>query len=112
MCQRCVDNMGSMEFNAFLLKISNQLSEEQLNNMKFLCRDTIGKRDMEQIKTGIGLFQILTERRKLGTDDMGLLRELLTQIQRYDLVDEVKYFETFQMSTVNQPDTKENGNFT
>uniref|UniRef100_A0A3Q4BJM5 Uncharacterized protein n=1 Tax=Mola mola TaxID=94237 RepID=A0A3Q4BJM5_MOLML len=95
-------------FNAFLLKISNQLSEEQLNNMKFLCRDTIGKRDMEQIKTGIGLFQILTERRKLGTDDMGLLRELLTQIQRYDLVDKVKYFETFQMSTVNQPDTKEN----
>lgn len=104
--------MNSISFNALLLKISDQLSESQLAKIKFLCGDMIGKKDMEKIKNGIELFQILSERRKLGPDDMDYLLELLKQIQRQDLVDEVTRFQTCQMSTVNQPDPEENGNFT
>ncbi|KAG8001034.1 FAS-associated death domain protein [Nibea albiflora] len=99
--------MSSFHFNAVLLDISNQLSAEDLNNLKFLCKEMIGKRQQEHIDTGRKLFQVLTERGKLGADNRQYLYDLLLRIQRQDLCDKLTRFETPAEPTDPQPDDEE-----
>lgn len=103
------EDMSSIQFNAVLLNISNQLSDDQLEQIKFMCRDMIRKREMETIDTGIKMFQVLTERGKLGADNKDYLCQLLREIQRHDLSEKLDGFESHSGSTDNQPDKKENG---
>ncbi|XP_029353925.1 FAS-associated death domain protein isoform X2 [Echeneis naucrates] len=79
--------MNDSDFNANLLKISNQLSSEDLEKIKFLCQGLIGKKDQEKISSGQRLFQLLTERGKLGVGNTDYLSWLLINIQRPDLSD-------------------------
>ncbi|XP_040002618.1 protein FADD [Xiphias gladius] len=99
--------MNSLQFNAVLLEISNQLSTEQLENMKFLCRHVIGKKDTEKIRAGVTLFQFLTERGRLGEDNTEYLSELLKKIQRLDLSEKLNSFESQPGYTDNQADETE-----
>lgn len=100
-----VDDMSSFDFNAVLLDISDRLSEEQIAKLKHLCQELIGKRSLEMIDSGIKLFQVLMERRKLAPDNREFLCELLTHIKREDLVQIL----TTSGSTAAQPDNPENG---
>ncbi|XP_070760241.1 FAS-associated death domain protein [Enoplosus armatus] len=97
--------MSALRFNSVLLEISSQLSAEQLAGMKFLCRDWVGKRELEKIGTGTQLFQVLTERGKLGADSTDCLSQLLRDIKRPDLSDTLDRFESGD--TDNQPDEAE-----
>ncbi|KAM8763137.1 FAS-associated death domain protein [Acanthopagrus schlegelii] len=81
--------MSSSQLNPVLLEISNELSPEQLEQMKFLCED-IGKKELEKIDTGTKLFRVLKERRKLDLDNTEYLCKLLTDIRRDDLSDKLK----------------------
>ncbi|KAG7221785.1 hypothetical protein INR49_028859, partial [Caranx melampygus] len=81
--------MSCRDINPVLLKISDQLSSEQLDKMKFLCKDDIGKKDMERISTGSKLFQFLMERGKLSADNTEYVCRLLSNIQRHDLADQL-----------------------
>ncbi|XP_073320167.1 FAS-associated death domain protein-like [Pagrus major] len=81
--------MSSSQLNPVLLEISNDLSPEQLEKMKFLCED-IGKKELEKIDTGTKLFRVLKERRKLDHDNTAYLCQLLTEICREDLSDKLK----------------------
>lgn len=100
------DDMESFSnFNAVLLNISDQLSEEQIVKLKHLCQHLIGKRSLEMIDSGIKLFQVLRERRKLAPDDTEFLCDLLTSIKREDLV----HILTTSGSTAALPDNPENG---
>ncbi|XP_068566849.1 FAS-associated death domain protein [Cebidichthys violaceus] len=90
-----------------LLHISNQLTEEQLANMKYLCRDMIGKGMLEKISSGTQLFQALTERGHLGADNTELLSRLLKNINRNDLSDELDNFESGSGDSDDQPDAAE-----
>lgn len=104
--------MDSVQFNNVLLEISNQLSADQLEQIKFLCRGMIGKREQEKIGTGRRLFEALTEKGKLGADNTEFLSQLLTQIQRPDLSDKLNSFESQSGYTYAQPDETEKGNVT
>ncbi|XP_072237200.1 FAS-associated death domain protein [Leuresthes tenuis] len=86
--------MSAQQFNAVLLDISTQLNADNLDNIKFLVREVIGKRELEKIETGRKLFLALTERGKLAADDTDYLSDLLRQIQRHDLSDKLKSFES------------------
>ncbi|KAK5916013.1 hypothetical protein CesoFtcFv8_001554 [Champsocephalus esox] len=86
--------MSSLQFNSLLLDISNQLTEKQLEDLKFLCGDMLGKRELEKICSGVRLFQVLTERMKLGADNTDCLSRFLTQIQRQDLAERLESFES------------------
>ncbi|KAI4830085.1 hypothetical protein KUCAC02_001738 [Chaenocephalus aceratus] len=86
--------MSSLQFNSLLLDISNQLTEKQLEDLKFLCGDMLGKRELEKISSGVRLFQVLTERMKLGADNTDCLSRFLTQIQRQDLAEKLESFES------------------
>uniref|UniRef100_A0A087XTC4 Fas (tnfrsf6)-associated via death domain n=1 Tax=Poecilia formosa TaxID=48698 RepID=A0A087XTC4_POEFO len=80
-------------FNSVLLGISNMLKEENLEQLKFLVRDHIGKQKLERIKTGHQLFEILTERGQLGKDKANYLCQLLRQVQRDDLSEKLSNWE-------------------
>ncbi|XP_017275044.1 protein FADD [Kryptolebias marmoratus] len=79
--------MDPQQFNAVLLDISNRMSSDELDKLKFLVSDRVGKRDLERITTGHGLFEVLTQRRLLAPDITDYLSELLNQIHRPDLSD-------------------------
>uniref|UniRef100_A0A8C6UJ75 FAS-associated death domain protein n=1 Tax=Neogobius melanostomus TaxID=47308 RepID=A0A8C6UJ75_9GOBI len=74
--------MDSLSFNALLLEISDGLSAEQLERLKFLCVEDIKKREQEKCTSGHRLFQLLTERGKLGPDNTEHLCRLLSEIQK------------------------------
>uniref|UniRef100_A0A3B3IHG6 Fas (tnfrsf6)-associated via death domain n=1 Tax=Oryzias latipes TaxID=8090 RepID=A0A3B3IHG6_ORYLA len=84
--------MSSETFNALLLDISNQLREEDLSKMKFLVRDHVGKRDLERIASGHGLFQALAERGHLGPENLDFLIGVLQGIPRVDLSEKLQQF--------------------
>ncbi|KAL4642023.1 FAS-associated death domain protein [Arapaima gigas] len=91
-----------------LLRISDGLSTENLDAMKFLCRNDIGKKRLEGIRSGIQLFQCLSEMNKVGANDTDFLRSLLTNIKRPDLVDLLDTFDKFGPGPVEDlPDPKE-----
>ncbi|XP_071400318.1 FAS-associated death domain protein [Centroberyx affinis] len=98
--------MSSLQFNAVLVAISNELTRDELEQMKYLC-DDIGKRDKEKIDTGLKLFQALTQRNKLGADNTGFLSCLLTHANRQDLSDRLNGYESQAEFTENQPDETE-----
>lgn len=101
--------MSSIQWNALLLEVSNNLSNEQLKQLKFLCRDTIGKRQLEKIDTGIKLFEVLSERGELGADNKDHLCQLLREIRRQDLAEKINGFESQSGLTDSQLDPEENG---
>ncbi|KAM6943523.1 LOW QUALITY PROTEIN: FAS-associated death domain protein-like [Xenentodon cancila] len=84
--------MSAQQFNAVLLNISNDMKTDNLEKMKFLVRDHIGKRELESITTGHRLFQSLTERGLLGADNTDYLVDLLKNIKRSDLADKLNNF--------------------
>lgn len=73
-----------IEFNFLLNDISQNLSQEELDSMKFLCKD-IGKRRLEKLSSGLQLFQALEEQDKLSKEDTQFLAKLLSNIKRSDL---------------------------
>lgn len=73
-----------IEFNFLLNDISQNLSQEELASMKFLCKD-IGKRRLEKLSSGLQLFQALEEQDKLSKEDTQFLAKLLSNIKRSDL---------------------------
>ncbi|XP_008308078.1 FAS-associated death domain protein [Cynoglossus semilaevis] len=85
--------MSFLDFNSMLLDISNKLSSKELEEMKFLCREIIGKKNMEQINSALNLFQFLSERGKLAADRTEFLSKLLKDIQRPGLSEIVENFQ-------------------
>ncbi|XP_077567850.1 FAS-associated death domain protein [Stigmatopora nigra] len=86
--------MGPSHFRALLLDISRELTTEQLDNLKYLCMDKIGRRMLEMIDSGFKLFQCLTERGELGQDKREILSELLKNIKRIDLSEKLMSFQS------------------
>ncbi|KAJ8340540.1 hypothetical protein SKAU_G00351730 [Synaphobranchus kaupii] len=74
--------------------ISSDLSPENVEEIKFLCPD-IGKKRLENIKSGIQLFQCLREMEKIGPDNTQFLRYLLNTIKRADLLEILSNFEKY-----------------
>ncbi|XP_031148623.1 protein FADD [Sander lucioperca] len=99
--------MSSLQFNAVLLDISTQLSAKELEDLTFLYKDIIGKRQRNDVKTGVQLFQLLIERGKLGADNTKFLSDSLIHINRHDLSNKLNNFESQRESTDEQPDDDE-----
>lgn len=87
-----VADMADHKFKVVLMEISDGLSQEQLRKLVFLRHDVIRKRQSEMIDTGIKLFEIMSERGKLGPDNTDLLVQMLSEIQRVDLLEKLNAF--------------------
>nr|XP_033783748.1 FAS-associated death domain protein [Geotrypetes seraphini] len=81
------------DFRTLLHSISTRLSSDELDNLKFLCRENIGKRKLENVKSGIDLFSILLEQREISPDSVDFLFNLLKNLKRGDLVEQLEQFE-------------------
>lgn len=91
-------------FKAVLLQISQELKDDNLKNLKFLCSDCIGKKHLEKVNMGTELFQLLQEANKIAPGDTDFLCELLDTINRRDLGDKLRLM---QNNTSEQPDAEE-----
>ncbi|NXB70387.1 FADD protein, partial [Donacobius atricapilla] len=80
-------------FLSLLHSISSRLSGQEVSDMKFLCRDKIGKRKLDAVQSGWELFSILMEQQEIAKGSLGLLKKLLQHIKRRDLLSEVVQFE-------------------
>lgn len=81
------------ELNALLLDISNELKDDNLKNLTFLCNGVIGKKPLENVKSGTDLFQLLKEKEKITRGDTAFLHYLLLKINRSDLAEKVSEFQ-------------------
>ncbi|XP_067850242.1 protein FADD [Heptranchias perlo] len=84
---------AGMEFNAMLNNISQDLSADNLESLKFLCKESVGKRQLETISSGNQLFQALEERSLLSPEDTHFLSVLLKNIKRPDLENQLSAFQ-------------------
>lgn len=79
--------MDVMKFRKALLRVGNQLSRQDLEYIKFLSEDDVPRSKMERVRSGIDLFSALEERGKLSSKNLGFLVQLLTTINRAQLVE-------------------------
>ncbi|NWT69854.1 FADD protein, partial [Prunella himalayana] len=95
-------------FLSLQLSISSDLSDAELDAMKFLCRDKISKRKLEMVRKGLELFSILMEQQVIAPNKLGFLKELLEHIKRGDLLSLVAQFEQRELHAPDdQPDEHE-----
>lgn len=93
---------------SLLHKFSINLSEKELDELKFLCREKIGKRKLESVKSGVDLFTFLLEMKEISLDHLDGLRRLLSDIKREDLVEQLDAFtENGLHDAGDQPDPRE-----
>ncbi|OCT61322.1 caspase-8-like [Xenopus laevis] len=75
---------GSMQ--EVLLDISENISQEEVHAMMFLCEGKITTQDKEGIQYARQLFQCLHMKGHITQEDLSLLKELLYRIKRMDLL--------------------------
>lgn len=75
-----------MDFQSFLYDTAEQLGNEELAALKFLCSDHIPQKKQESIKDVLELFQRLKEKEMLEEGDLSFLKELLFLISRWDVL--------------------------
>lgn len=80
-------------FLVLLHSLSGSLSNSDLMELKFLCRERVGKRKLERMQSGLDLFSVLLEQNDLERNRTGLLRELLASLRRHDLLQRLDNFE-------------------
>ncbi|KAM4617570.1 FAS-associated death domain protein [Discoglossus pictus] len=90
-----------------LHSISTKLDETELGNLKFLCREIIGKRKLESIKSTNDLFTCLIELTEISDKNLDFLKKLLKGIKRQDLVQEVGEFQENQLGVNAEPEPLE-----
>ena len=79
-------NLGNMKFRKALLRISNQLSRQDLDCIKFMCEDDVPRSKMKCVRSGTDLFNALEEHDRLSSKNLGFLVQVLTAINRAQLV--------------------------
>ncbi|XP_048862032.1 caspase-8-like isoform X2 [Brienomyrus brachyistius] len=74
----------SMDINVLLHNISEELDSNEIDALKFLCKDHIQRKKMQDIHDARDLFLRLEEQGLL--EDVSIVGELLYTIKRYDLL--------------------------
>ena len=76
-------------FRARLLSVSNGITDRELGQLKFVCKQHIPVGVLEKIVRPLELFDELENRNLLGHDNTVFLAELLTEINRLELKEEL-----------------------
>lgn len=75
-----------MDFNHILYSIDSQLTQEDLESLKFLCLDFVANKKLLAIKSNLDLFKELQKQSLLEEHDCDLLAELLYIIGQHSLL--------------------------
>nr|XP_047131707.1 NACHT, LRR and PYD domains-containing protein 3-like isoform X2 [Hydra vulgaris] len=79
--------MDNEKYKSTLLKIANNLLDEDVEKIKFYYSEKIGICDCEKITNPLKLIKALKQRRLLGIDNYDAFAKVLEQIGRHDLVE-------------------------
>eukprot|EP00058_Branchiostoma_floridae_P002460 XP_002587948.1 hypothetical protein BRAFLDRAFT_87336 [Branchiostoma floridae] len=77
------------DFMQTLLRISDELTEEETANLKVFCLHLIPKGHLEQIRRGMDVFVKLMELDKIDQENLEFIEEILEGIGRQDLIRDV-----------------------
>lgn len=66
-----------MSFRVALLRVSDQLTNQQLDHLKFLSRSVLTNSRIDRIRASLDLFAALEERGKLSCDNTSFLHRML-----------------------------------
>ncbi|XP_078584569.1 uncharacterized protein LOC144866768 isoform X1 [Branchiostoma floridae x Branchiostoma japonicum] len=77
------------DFVQTLLRISDELTEEETANVKLFCLHLIPKGQAAQLKRAVDVFQKLMELDKIDQENLDFLKEILERIGRQDLIQNV-----------------------
>ncbi|NXU56516.1 CASPA protein, partial [Turnix velox] len=81
----------SLRFRQQLLLIDENLVAEDVAALKFLCTDLLWFRRLENVTSGLDIFQLLMTEDYLNEEDTFLLAELLYRIKCYSLLKKLGY---------------------
>ena len=73
-------------FRKHLYWISNQLSSQEVENLKFMCNDVVPRRQLERLRSGFDLFCVLEGKDFISTTDVEFLKEILETVGKDHLV--------------------------
>ena len=79
------------KFNLILLKISNDLRQNDLEKLIFFCK--IEESCKADITSGLHLFTRLCHGQHTSEENVACLKDILNAIERIDLVNHVETFE-------------------
>lgn len=73
-------------FRSAVRKLTDHLTSEDVEGMKFVCEGTVPTGRLEQVQDALSLFQALEERGKLSADNLTFLHDLLDAIGKVHLM--------------------------
>lgn len=79
-------------YRTFLLRLSENITEEKLEQLKYLCMGEIPEGSLETINSPLQLFKDLERRQMIGIDNLSFLRQLLTDVMCLQLASRVDDF--------------------
>ena len=82
---RGVDRSNYGLFRSLLLELSNSLTANELEELKFLCGDVLPRGRLDSIKKGFELFEALEHLNKLSEKKRDFLASKLSALNRVDL---------------------------
>eukprot|EP00058_Branchiostoma_floridae_P002408 XP_002587896.1 hypothetical protein BRAFLDRAFT_87284 [Branchiostoma floridae] len=77
------------DFMETLLRISDELTEEETKNVKLFCRHLIPRGQAEQLDRAVDVFNKLIDLDKIDQENLDFLEEILERIGRLDLIRDV-----------------------
>lgn len=85
-----MEEEDSMQFRKRLLEVANGLGREDVEGLKFLCKDLIPFGKLEAM-AACDVFQFLISNDTVNQEDTFLIAELLYRLQRNDLLPRIGY---------------------
>ena len=87
--------MSEIEYNDLLFEISERLEEMNVRErLLFMCRGKLASGSEDRIQDVLSLLKELEERNYLGTDRLGIIKDLLKRVKEWALFGRVKKFES------------------
>eukprot|EP00058_Branchiostoma_floridae_P002433 XP_002587921.1 hypothetical protein BRAFLDRAFT_87309 [Branchiostoma floridae] len=77
------------DFVQTLLRISDELTEEETKNVKLFCRHLIPRGHAEQLDRAVDVFNKLIDLDKIDQENLDFVKEILERIGRRDLIQNV-----------------------
>ncbi|KAL3854129.1 hypothetical protein ACJMK2_013407 [Sinanodonta woodiana] len=78
-------------FHDCLIEVDDELGDEDVANLKFLCRDFIPVAKLEKASRAIDIFEILENSGKIQVGNVDFVLECLIEMHRLDLVKKIGF---------------------
>uniref|UniRef100_A0A8C3WH00 DED domain-containing protein n=1 Tax=Catagonus wagneri TaxID=51154 RepID=A0A8C3WH00_9CETA len=85
------DDNCQMDFRGKLLIIDSNLGDQDVERLKFLCRDYVSPRSLEKANSALDIFDQLLTKELLSEEDTFFLAELLYTIKQNSLLRHLHY---------------------